>query len=77
MEPTIEQVKLLDGKIFAILSDEELDVLNYFRTRGRKFGVVVTILSEANPEELKRAKSEEQADEIIRRANSKISIQVS
>lgn len=75
--PTIEQVKALDGKIFALLTDSENAVLNFYRDRGRKFGVAVSIINEADPDELARASSREQADQILKRANSRVSVTVS
>lgn len=75
--PTIEQVKALDGKIFAMLTNSEQAVLNFYRDRGRKFGVAVSIISEADADELARASSREQADQILKRANSRVQVTVS
>ncbi|SEU40125.1 hypothetical protein SAMN03159335_06199 [Burkholderia cepacia] len=75
--PTIEQIKALDGKIFAMLTDSEHEVLKFYRDRGRKFGVAVSIINEADPDELSRASSREQADQILKRANSRVSVTVS
>jgi hypothetical protein len=75
--PTIEQIKALDGKIFAMLTDSEHAVLNFYRDCGRKFGVAVSIINEADPDELARASSREQADQILKRANSRVSVTVS
>ncbi|MGF6440137.1 hypothetical protein [Paraburkholderia youngii] len=74
--PTIERVKALDGKIFAMLTDSELAVLNFYRDCGRKFGVTVSIINEADSDELAGASSREQADQILKRANSRVSITV-
>ena len=75
--PTIEQVQALDGKIFAMLTVSEQAVLNFYRDRGRKFGVAVSIINEANPSELAGASSREQADQILKRSNSRVSVVVS
>ena len=77
MLSTIEEVKALDGKIFAMLTERENEVLNHYLDQGRKFGVAVSIISEADPEELARASSKEQADQIMKSANSRIAIPVS
>jgi len=72
--PSIESVMALDGRIFGMLSDGELEVLDFYRKRGRKYGVAVTITSKADPAELAQARTEAQADEIMRRANSIVSV---
>jgi hypothetical protein len=74
--PTLEQVKALDGRIFAMLSKDEQAVLDFYRLQGRKYGVTVAILNESDPEELARASSQEQADQILKRSNSRVSITV-
>lgn len=77
-QPSIEAVKALDGRIFAMLNSDEEAVLNFYRNQGRKFGVSVSIINEANPEELARASSSrQQADQIMKRANSRICVVVS
>ncbi|WP_186214947.1 hypothetical protein [Burkholderia gladioli] len=47
--PTIEQIKALDGKVLTTLTDNELSVLNFYRDRGRKFRVAVSVINEADP----------------------------
>lgn len=74
--PTINEVQALDGKIFAMLTARETEVLNHFRDQGRKHGVAVSIINEADPEELARAVSKEQADQIMKSANSRVSVTV-
>lgn len=76
-DPIIEEVKALNGKIFAMLSKDEEETLNFYRQQGRKFGVSVSIINEADLEELKRAASIEQADQVMKRANSRVSVTVS
>lgn len=74
--PTLEQVRALDGRIFATLSPSEVEVFTFYRDRGRKFDVAVSVMSEADPEELARARSQHQADEIMKRSNSLIAVSV-
>ena len=74
--PSIEAVKALDGKNFAMLSAQEHQVLNFYLDRGRKYGVNVEIVSDADREELARA-SREQAGQILARANSHVKVSVS
>lgn len=74
--PTIDEVKALDGKIFAMLSEREMDVLNFYRLRGRKYGVAVAVINEADQKQLARAGSQEQADQVLKSANSRVSITV-
>lgn len=42
-EHSLEAVKELDGKIFAMLTDTEMEVLNIYRAQGRKYGVSATV----------------------------------
>lgn len=72
--PLIEAVKSLDGKVFAMLSQEERDCLNFFRDQGRKYGASISIINEANAEELAQARTRQQADQILRQANSRIKV---
>lgn len=76
-QPSIESVKALDGKIFAMLTSDEEATLNFYRERGSKFGVAITIINEADPEELASARSKEAADQVLKSANSRISVIVS
>lgn len=36
--PTIEAVSALHGRIFAKLTPEELEILDFYRAQGRKYG---------------------------------------
>ena len=74
--PSIEAVKALDGRIFAMLSPEEEAILNFYRDRGRKFGVSVSIINEADPVELARAPSRLQTDQILKCSNSRVHVTV-
>ncbi|CAJ6625523.1 Uncharacterised protein [Burkholderia pseudomallei] len=75
--PSIEQAKALNGKILAMLSEDEQAVLDFYRLQGRKYGVEISIVNEADPEELAHATSREQADQLLKRSNSRVSIIVS
>lgn len=72
--PSIDSVVALNGRIFAMLTPAEHDVLMFYRNQGRKFGVAVSITSEADPDELASAPSQQAADEILRRVNSTVSV---
>jgi hypothetical protein len=74
--PALDAIKALDGRIFATLTDSESEVLSFYRRQGRKFDVAVSIINQADPNELAHAKSEPQADEILKRANSTISVTI-
>ena len=73
---SIEAVKALDGRIFAMLSPNEEALLNLYRAQGRKWGVSVSIINEADPAELARARSRQQADQVLKSANSRVSVTV-
>ena len=72
--PSIEAVKALDGKNFAMLNQDERQILDFYRDRGRKYGVSVAIVSDADSDELARAASREQADQILAKANSRVHV---
>jgi hypothetical protein len=67
----------LNGKVFAMLDPGELEVFDFVRKHGRKYGVVATVMSEADPAELAKAGSLQQKDEIMRRVNSTVSVVLS
>lgn len=73
--PTLDAIRALDGRNFAMLTADELAVLRFYRDQGHKFDVAITITSDADAKELERA-SREQADELMRRANSHVHIVV-
>lgn len=75
-QPSIEQVRALDGRIFAMLDADEERVLNFYRDRGRKYGVSVSIINEGDPGELLRASSKQQSDQILKRTNSRVHVRV-
>ena len=74
--PTTAEVKALDGKIFAMLTEREAHVLDFFRMYGRKHGVAVQVKNEADPDALARATSKSQADEILKSANNRVHVTV-
>jgi hypothetical protein len=75
-QPTIEEVKALDGKVFAMLTEQENDVLSFYRARGRKFGVSISFSNDADLKDLARAGSNEQEDQIRKKSNSRVSVTV-
>lgn len=64
----------LNGCIFAMLTPDELERFKYFRDHGRKYGVIATVTSSADPAVLAKASSQDQQDEIMRRVNSIVSV---
>lgn len=74
--PTIEQVKALDGCVFGMLTAEEVAVLDFYRKQGRKYDVAIFIISKADPGDLARARSQAEADAIMKSANSVVSVSV-
>ncbi len=73
-DPNIEAIKALDGKIFALLTADEQATLDFYRIQGRKYGVSVTIINRADPERLAGAKSRQDADHILKSANSTVQV---
>lgn len=74
--PTLEAVEALDGRIFAMLDDSELQSLEFYRAQGHKFGVSIQIENKADPIAVAAAKSRQEADQIMKSANSWISVTV-
>lgn len=72
----IAAVKLLDGRIFAMLTPKEEVLLNVYRQQGCKWGVSVSIVNEGDPVAYAAAKSRHEADHIMKSANSLISVTV-
>lgn len=71
---SIELVLGLDGRVFSTLTPAELELFKFYRDKGRKFGVVATILTAADLAELAEANSQAHQDEIMRRVNSTVSV---
>lgn len=71
---SIESALALDGRIFAMLTPAELELFKFYRNQGRKYGVVATIVSAADPAELAEAKTQAHQDEVMRRVNSTVSV---
>lgn len=74
--PTIEEVQSLDGHIFAMLSENEQVTLDFYRTQGRKFDVGISIVNKAEPQALERARTQQEADAILKSANSYVVVTV-
>jgi hypothetical protein len=71
---SIEIALALDGRIFAMLTPSELELFKFYRDQGRKYGLVATIVSAADPAELAKAKTQAHQDEVMRRVNSTVSV---
>lgn len=70
----IADIKALDGRIFAMLTPDEKSLLDFFSSRGRKYDIAISIVNLASPEELMKAATKEQADQILSATNSKVSV---
>lgn len=76
-QQSIDDVKALNGRDFAMLNDKERAVYEFCLHQGRKFGVSLKLVSNAPKEQLEQARSKKQYDEIVRRYPSSISVEVS
>lgn len=72
----IAAIKTLDGKNFAMLDSHELAFLELYRKQGRKLGVSIEIVSDVAPAILAEAKTQQEADQILKRANSIVRVVV-
>lgn len=68
----ITEIEALDGMDFNMLSDAQKTTWEFFFREGRKYGVSLQRISEAPQEELARAKTQQQYDEILSRYPSRI-----
>ncbi|ART61544.1 hypothetical protein CBP36_21110 (plasmid) [Acidovorax carolinensis] len=59
-----------------MLNTSELETLEFYRAQGRKYGVAVSIINQADPKAVAAAKSRQEADHIMKSANSLISVAV-
>ncbi len=73
----IDDIKALDGRILATLTADENSQFDFFVEKGRKYGVTISVISLASREELMKATSKEQADQILMMKNRKISVAIS
>lgn len=74
--PTLESVMALNDRIFAMLTPSEVEVLEFYRNQGGKFGVAVCIINQADVAELAKSTPKAAGDEVVRSANSIVSVQV-
>jgi hypothetical protein len=73
-EHSLEAVKALDGKIFAMLTDDEMEVLNFYRAQGRKYGISATVEPTNEVADEVAAVSRQRADDLLKRTNSRVSV---
>ena len=57
-----------DARLYQSLR-EEAAMLDFYRKRGRKYDVAISVINKADPDELAQAKSEAEADAIMKQAN--------
>lgn len=67
-------IEELHGRDVATLNTDEKTAFEFFVTQGRKYGVAISVISEAPQEELDRANSRQEYDEIVERYPSRITV---
>ncbi|EPH6098155.1 hypothetical protein ACS0KQ_003182 [Vibrio cholerae] len=67
-------IESLQGRDIATLNEDEKATFDFFVAQGRKYGVAVSFVSEAPQEELERANSRQEYDEIVERYPSRITV---
>lgn len=75
-QPKIEEIQALNGRLFATLNENERNTLQFFTMQGRKFGVAISIVNEASQTELAAARSPQQAEDVLKNANSRVHVLV-
>jgi hypothetical protein len=73
--PILEEIKALDGRIYAMLSDKEKSALFFVMGQGRKLDVAVALINDADAQTL-RSLSEADAEQLLMSSNSTISITI-
>lgn len=73
--PSLDAIKALDGKLFAMLSVGERQVFDFYRDQGRKYGVIVGISPKGSPDELIVLKPDQ--SENVQRTNNRVRVVVS
>lgn len=77
LNPQTTNVQALDGRFISTLSRIETAVLDFYHTHGRKCGVSVAIINQADPETLAVARVPADTAAIMRRADSRIVVTMS
>lgn len=75
-QPSVDEVKRINGKDAAMLNEWEKSVYDFYLLHGKKFGVSLTVVSEAPVHELESTKSRIQFEQIVSRYPSKIAVKV-
>lgn len=74
--PTLESLKALNGRVLAMLSPDETAVLQFYRSRGRKFDVTIEIIGGGSEYHADGAQphSLDQLNQLQRRTNSRVNV---
>lgn len=75
-KPSVNEVKQIHGKDAAMLNEWEKSIYDFYLLYGNKFGVRISVVSEAPSGELDSTKSRVQFEQIISRYPSKISVKL-
>jgi hypothetical protein len=75
--PTIDQVNSLNCRLFATLHEDEAQVLDFYMKQGRKFDVTVELEKRLLAAELSAAPSAQHAEEMLKKAETLVRVQVS
>jgi hypothetical protein len=73
--PRPADILALHGRSFALLTLEEREIFEFFAARGRKYGVRLAVLKRTTAEELLAARSREEAEELLCRADGVIEVE--
>jgi hypothetical protein len=74
--PSLEAIQQLDGKICAMLSPGEEEVLDFVVQQGRKFDVAVSVMNEARVTDLQAAGSSRAALTLLKTSNARVAIRL-
>jgi hypothetical protein len=74
--PTLDEVRALNGRIFAMLNEREREVLIYYRQQGRKHGVSIEVDGDVDSRAIAAACSMAEIDAIVKKTNATIVVNI-
>jgi hypothetical protein len=74
--PTLDEVRALNGRIYAMLDDREREVLLFFKRQGLKFGVSIEVTGDADLNAVAAARSTGEIDAILKKTEGTVLVGV-
>ena len=76
--PSIDAIRALDGRVYAMLSPDEEATFDFYAAQGRKFEVAVRVelAAEVNAQELAAASSWQEIARLLKASNSRVVVSI-